>query len=103
MGYTHYVDIKLNNERQNIRSTRSSGVHARASGVTNRKAVYLDGFFGFDGIPIGLEGRREDQRDKGRKRTGWKIMKFLKKHPLCVPYFSVAFIVGLFLQGWLHV
>ncbi len=95
------MDIKLTDERQDIRGTRSDRVPPRIANRKHRAAIYSNGIFSVDGIPTSVESGSESTR-----RQEWgamKLLTFISRHPISVPYCAVTVTIGLILQGWLHV
>lgn len=89
---------RLDNKRKILYRLGDGRVFARIINSKRRKTVPVNGLLSLDGIPIGTQDGKEDNKWERRIND----MKFIKSHPLSVPYWCVTMIFGAWLQGWIH-
>lgn len=79
-------------------------VPTRVAYSAGGQTVSINRVFGFDGIPVGAEGRGKTQdkeaRSTGSRRRGITMFHFIVAHWICAIYVVVAFVLGVLLQGW---
>lgn len=89
---------ELDNKGKTFYRLRGDRVSARTINTERRKTVPVNGLSSLDGLPVGTQDRRKDKKWERRINN----MKFVKNHPISVPYWCVTIIVGAWLQGWIH-
>lgn len=95
-------NVKQKAKRTNSIYPGGIGIPTRTLYLPWGQTVSADSFPGTYGIPPSVPVRRiiHEQGEYERRRIG-KMIRFIKSHPIVIPYCVFMPLVGAFFQGWL--